>query len=159
MAPFTIRLAQPRDRTDLARMRALLWPDASIEEHASELDALLKGREGSLPLAIFVAETVDRQTAGFLEVGMRSHADGCDPAQPVGYVEGWYVEERWRNRGVGTTLLAAAEEWARSHGCREMASDTWIGNEAAQRAHATLGFEVVDRCVHYRKSLDPPFPD
>jgi len=153
MTPMTVRLAQPRDRMDLARMRALLWPEASIEEHASELDTALDGRQGTLPMAIFVAETADRQMAGFLEAGLRSHADGCDPAQPVGYVEGWYVEEKWRNRGVGKALLAAAEKWARSQGCREMASDTWIGNEAAQRAHEALGFEVVDRCVNYRKSL------
>ncbi len=140
MTPFTVRLVQPQDGTDLAKMRALLWPDASIEEHARELDAVLNGRQGTLPMAIFVAETADGQTAGFLEAGLRSHADGCDPAQPVGYVEGWYVKKKWRNRGVGKALLAAAEEWARSHGCREMASDTWIDNEAAQRAHEALGF-------------------
>jgi aminoglycoside 6'-N-acetyltransferase I len=34
-----------------------------------------------------------------------------------------------------------------------MASDTWLENEGAQRAHEALGFEVVDRCVNYRKAL------
>jgi len=34
-----------------------------------------------------------------------------------------------------------------------MASDTWIDNEASQRAHEALAFEVVDRCVHFRKAL------
>ena len=43
--------------------------------------------------------------------------------------------------------------WARLKGCREMASDTWIDHEGSQRAHEALGFEVVDRCVHYRKEL------
>jgi len=33
----------------------------------------------------------NQSLVGFLEVGLRSHADGCDPAQPVGYVEGWFV--------------------------------------------------------------------
>jgi len=35
----------------------------------------------------------------------------------------------------------------------EMASDTWVDNELSQRVHEALGYAVVDRCVHYRKSL------
>jgi aminoglycoside 6'-N-acetyltransferase I len=49
--------------------------------------------------------------------------------------------------------MQAGEEWARSHGCHEVASDTWIDHESSQRAHEALGFEVVDRCVNYRKAL------
>ena len=75
------------------------------------------------------------------------------PSRPVGYVEGWYVAENHRNRGIGRKLLAAAEDWARSQGCVEIASDTWIENEVSQRVHKALGYEVVDRCVHYRKTL------
>lgn len=33
------------------------------------------------------------------------------------------------------------------------ASDTWIDNELSQICHEALGFEVVDRCVHYCKTL------
>jgi hypothetical protein len=32
-------------------------------------------------------------------------------------------------------------------------SDAIIDNELSQRAHEALGYEVVDRCVHYRKRL------
>jgi hypothetical protein len=28
-----------------------------------------------------------------------------------------------------------------------------LDNEASQRAHSALGFEVVDRCVHFRKQI------
>jgi aminoglycoside 6'-N-acetyltransferase I len=86
-------------------------------------------------------------------VALRSHADGCDIEQPVGFIEGWFVHEASRNRGVGRALMHSAEEWARSQGCLEMASDTWIDHEDSQRAHQALGFEVVDRCVHFRKAL------
>jgi aminoglycoside 6'-N-acetyltransferase I len=71
----------------------------------------------------------------------------------VGYLEGWYVSPDWRRRGVGGRLIAAAEAWARRQGCREMASDTWIDNVDGQSAHEALGYEVVDRCVNYRKLL------
>jgi len=49
--------------------------------------------------------------------------------------------------------MRSAEDWARAHGAREMASDALINNDRSQRAHAALGFEVVDRCVHFRKAL------
>jgi len=71
----------------------------------------------------------------------------------VGYIEGWYVAKHYRQRGVGRKLLGEAEAWVRSHNCFEIASDATIDNERSQRAHAALGYEVVDRCVHYRKRL------
>ena len=106
-----------------------------------------------MPTVILVAETTDQTLVGFVEAGLRSHADGCNTSCPVGYIEGWYVAESHRRRGIGTELLIAAEKWARSHGCAEMASDTWIDDEVSQRVHELLGYEVVDRCVHYRKAL------
>lgn len=104
------------------------------------------------PYVVLVAE-IDQTIVGFADVTLRSYADGCDPRRPVGYLEGWYVIESQRGRGIGAALLRAAEDWARAQGCMEMASDTWIDNEGSQRAHEALGFEVVDRCVNYRKAL------
>jgi aminoglycoside 6'-N-acetyltransferase I len=149
-----VRQAQISDQHDLAKMRELLWPDSSIEEHRKEVDAVLRtGRYGTLPMAILVSQDGDGALTGFLEVGLRSHADGCDTAQPVGFVEGWFVHEAFRRQGIGKALMLSAEEWARSHGCQEMASDTWIDDERSQRTHQALGFEVVDRCVHFRKTI------
>jgi aminoglycoside 6'-N-acetyltransferase I len=154
MPDIAIRLARPSDLDQLARMREALWPETSADEHARELTLIFSGEARlTMPLINLVADAGDGVLAGFLEADLRSHADGCDPAQPVGYVEGWYVAEPFRNRGTGAALLAAAEDWARSQGCVEMASDTWIDNEISQRVHQSLGFEVVDRCVHYRKPL------
>jgi len=152
--PVHIRQAKPADREQLSRLREVLWPQSSAAEHARELEPVLAGdTPGSMPLVNFVAETADGTLTGFAEVDLRSHADGCDAARPVGYLEAWYVTEEYRGRGIGRRLLSAAEDWARSHGCLEMASDTWIDNALSQTCHEALGFEVVDRCVHYRKRL------
>jgi aminoglycoside 6'-N-acetyltransferase I len=149
-----IRLANLSDRSTLAALFHALWPDGPVEEHAHELEAILSGNPpGTLPLVVFVAEANDKSLLGFLEVGLRSHADHCDPAHPVGYVEGWYVTDAHRNRGIGKQLLAAAEDWARSQGCTEMASDTQIGNELSQRVHQSLGYEIVERAILFRKAL------
>jgi aminoglycoside 6'-N-acetyltransferase I len=166
---LTIRTARAGDERELAEMQALLWPDTSPDELRSEVEAAIEGRTaGTLPSILLVApiETGmdeaepddaaagEAQTlAGFVAAGLRSHADGCDPAQPVGFIEGWFVREPSRGRGIGRALIEAAEAWARAQGCREMASDALIDNLPSQNAHARLGFEVVDRCVHFRKSL------
>lgn len=151
---MTIRTATLADQLALARLRQSLWPEGPIEEHQCELTHLLAQRtSGPYPCEILIADPGDGELAGFVEVGMRSHADGCDPAQPVGYLEGWYVAPPWRRRGVGSALMAAAEDWARAQGCVEMASDTWISSEESHRAHQALGYDEVDRCVHYRKRL------
>jgi len=153
MPDILIRPAQPSDCPQISLMHAALWPESSAEEHAHELLPILEGT-ASFPflLEIFVAEA-SGQIIGFLEVNLRSHADGCNPSRPVGFIEGWYVDPCWRGQGIGRKLLAAAEDWARSQGCREMASDTWIDNELSQRVHEAVGYTVVDHCVHYRKAL------
>lgn len=150
MAIIKVRRAQPSDRNALAKMRASLWPEASVEEHLKELHASFGNAVSSaLPTAILVSHHPDGTLTGFLEIGLRSPADGCDPARPVGFVEGWFVEEAFRNQGVGGKLMRSAEAWARTQGCLEMASDAWIDNFGSQRAHEALGFDVVDRCVHF----------
>jgi len=149
-----VRRAQKGDRDRIVALRMLLWPESSAEEQTRELDAVLStGMSGTLPTAILVAQKDDGELTGFLEVGLRSHADGCDTAKPVGFVEGWFVDAASRGTGVGRDLMRAAEDWARLQGCAEIASDALIENLPSQHAHEALGFEVVDKCVHFRKAL------
>jgi aminoglycoside 6'-N-acetyltransferase I len=150
-----VRPAEPRDLDGVVACAAELWPDEPTRAHRSHMRAVLAGKPPStLPLIVLVAE-VGRppRIIGFIEVGLRSHADGCDGRRPVGFVEGWFVARGQRGRGVGRALMRAAERWARGQGCREMASDTWIDSQPSQRAHRALGFQVVDRCINFRKPL------
>jgi aminoglycoside 6'-N-acetyltransferase I len=138
----------------LAALRASLWPEAPIDHHQAELRAILDGTaERVYPLHIFVAEDGDGRIVGFLEANLRSTADGCDERLPVGYVEGWFVAESWRSRGIGGSLLRAAEDWARAEGCVEMASDAAADNSLSQRVHEASGFAVAARSVLYKKKL------
>ena len=150
----TIRLAEPRDWRELAVLRTLLWPESPYDEHLAELEAGPRTwGQSDFPMVWLVAEDESSAMIGFLEAGLRSHADGCDTRRPVGYVEGWFVREEHRGRGIGRALMQAAEDWARTHGCREMASDALIDNVGSKNAHLALGYEVVDRCILFRKVL------
>jgi len=55
----------------------------------------------TMRLTILIAEATGERLIGFVESDLCSHADGCNPAQAVGYLEGWYVAEQFRHRGVG----------------------------------------------------------
>jgi GNAT superfamily N-acetyltransferase len=107
-----IRIAVLSDASQLTPMRHALWPESSPSYHAAELTAVLNGTSQRVyPLTIFVAEESDGTLIGFLEANLRSAADGCDEKLPVGYVEGWFVAELHRSKGVGAALLRAAEDW------------------------------------------------
>jgi aminoglycoside 6'-N-acetyltransferase I len=100
---------------------------------------------------VFVAERPDGGLCGLLEVSIRSEAPGCTTDR-IGYLEGWYVDPDWREQGVGRGLVEAAEAWACSVGCREMASDTTPDYPVSPRAHAALGYLETER--YFRKTLD-----
>lgn len=90
-------------------------------------------------LFIFVAEAASGVITGFIAVGLRSHAGGCDRSIPVGFLEGWFVVEKYRRSGVGAQWLAAAENWARTQGSNEMASDTWVDNSVSHKCAVSRG--------------------
>lgn len=107
----------------------------------------------SSPLwAVFLARTSGDQPAGFIEAHLREYAEGAE-SSPVAYLEGWYVVPAYRRRGVGARLVQAAEHWAQSRGCTEIASDTSIENKGSIEAHKHLGYVEVERQVCFLKQL------
>jgi aminoglycoside 6'-N-acetyltransferase I len=154
MKDVRIRTAQRGDAIGIAELMSLLWPDGSLAEFHNEAASLIEtGMCGTLPAVVLLGLGENDELVGFLQAGLRSHADGCDVSRPVGFIEGWFVRAEWRGLGVGRALMDAAEQWCRTQGCREVASDALLDNPESLRAHGALGFEVVDRCVHFRKAL------
>jgi aminoglycoside 6'-N-acetyltransferase I len=144
-----IRGAGPEDRAEWLRMRRALWEDCPDEQQVREMEEILSDNIEE----IFFADRPGGGLCGFLEAAIRSKADGCDP-MPVGYIEGWYVDPDLRRRGIGRALVDAAEAWARSRGCRQMASDAELWNTASHQAHEALGYRETGRLVHFKKDLD-----
>lgn len=148
MSSLVIRRLTESDRSEWLRMRSLLWPGEDPLSLARDLDSLLQN-----PMTpVFVAEREGGRLCGLLEAGTRPYADGCDTS-PVGYIEGWYVDEDARGEGIGLALVAEAEDWAREQGLHEMASDTAIANEAGLKAHLALGYVETEHLIHFVKNL------
>lgn len=148
-----VRALRPSDRNEWLRMLFGLYPGTEESDHMPLIDAFLDGRAtGELsPSAVFVLERPAGGLGGFLELAVRNYAEGCSGETP--YVESWFVDEDLRGGGHGRGLLEAAEQWAREHGYAELASDALLDNHRSQAAHLALGFEEVERSVHFRKSL------
>jgi len=148
MTDITIRRARAADKPDWLRMRLLLWTLGTPESFSADIDEFLLDQTQ----ACIVAVRPDGRVCGFVETGTRKYADGCETS-PVGYIEGWYVDEDLRGQGIGGLLIRAAEDWAREQGCQEMASDTWLENDASIQAHLALGYHEEERLVHFAKKL------
>ena len=149
-----VRRLEPRDWNEWRRMRIALWP----EEPAAAYDGEMRAWHDRADAHVFVAVRPDGSLCGFVEVGSRPYAEGCDTS-PVGYIEGWYVDSDVRRQGYGRALLEAAEDWARSAGYSEMGSDALLDNTLSHLAHRRSGYEEVERLVTFRKSLTSPRAD
>jgi len=142
---------RPLDRDDIGDwvdLRAALWPDQTRAELESEGRAAIAAES---PLVVFVADD-GGQLAGFIEISLRSYAEGCG-GSPVPYVEGWYVRDDARRRGIGGALMRAVEAWCRERGYDELGSDANAGNRLSRVAHRALGFGEVETLVVFRKAL------
>lgn len=66
-----------------------------------------------------------------------------DPGWGEWFIDNLAVLPEWRNRGIGSRLLAAAEEQARRQGLRACSLDVEVDNPSALRLYERRGFRRV----------------
>ncbi len=142
-----IRKAKPADSIALAELASRMW-ESTPAELAPEFAELTASSEAACFLAY-----ADNQAIGFAQCQLRhDYVEGCDTS-PVGFLEGVYVDAMHRHSGVAKALLSACEDWARSVGCSEFASDCELDNTASLAWHLKAGFEEVNRTIWFAKKL------
>ena len=147
---FIIERCASLNQPGWLEMRLALWPDATADDHRGYMAISLAQPERFLQLMMYDEKRV---AIGFIEGSIRSDYVNGTETSPVGFIEGVYVMPSMRRKGIARLLFAAIGDWAHARGCRELASDALLENEASQRAHRALGFRETERVVYFRRML------
>ncbi len=144
-------LATLADFSTWHRLREELYDDLDPDHSETEIRRI--SEDPNLTTYLIFNES-EMEPIGMLELSLRNIVDGCI-SSPVAYIDGLYVTEKWQGRGLGPQVLDFAKKWAREQGCSELAVDTELGNERAQKFYLRQGFEETFRVVQYRMTLPP----
>lgn len=143
-----IEKAAAGDAKTAARLAIQMWESNTIEGLTEEFYDCISKKSSEVFLAL-----ADGLAVGFAQCGLRhDYVEGTD-SSPVGYLEGIFVAEEYRNRGVAGDMLEACQKWAKEQGCTEFASDCELVNEGSRKFHLKMGFEEANRIICFTKKL------
>lgn len=143
-----IRQAVIEDSRIVAELAILLWPDNKIDDLEEELKDYIALNVGVIFICFDEAIPV-----GFAQCNIRNdYVEGTD-STPVGYLEGIFVNMEYRKKGLAKELLTKCEDWAKTQGCSEFASDCELNNTDSLKFHLQLGFEEANRIICFKKKL------
>lgn len=131
----------------LISLELKLWPDHDFPELKEDTLKIMGDKNR------FFGMLCDDKLIAFIQVSMKTdYVNGTD-SSPVGYLEGIFVSDSYRRKGIGKILVGYAADFFRKAGIREMASDVLIDNNGSHRFHQHVGFEETERVVFYRMKL------
>jgi GNAT superfamily N-acetyltransferase len=140
-----IRRAKMTDAPRLAELAGQLGYPAT----ASQLRARMRRILPASQHAVFVAESANDGVVGWLHVSRQPLLEVEIRAE----VNGLVVAEGQRSLGAGARLLAAAEDWARKHGCKGMSVRSNVIRERAHKFYERNGYEHYKTQKSFRKPL------
>lgn len=143
-----IRKATKNDIEMIASLAVLMWDDSSVDELADEFSEILLKDDAQIFL-----KCEDDIPVGFAQCQLRyDYVEGTETT-PVGYLEGIFIMENYRNRGYAKELLNECEMWANDKGCKEFASDCEIDNDISFKFHKAMNFTEANRIICFTKKL------
>lgn len=143
-----IRQATLNDIEDIVELASLLWEKADREELKEEFHDILATDNGQVFLKYDVQIAV-----GFAQCQLRYDYVEGTKTTPDGYLEGIFVKENFQNKGYAKALVLACENWAKTKGCVEFASDCPLENYCSFAFHRAMGFTEVNRIICFTKRL------
>jgi GNAT superfamily N-acetyltransferase len=143
---LTIRDARHEDAPVLAALMTVLGYPTQPRNMSAGLNRVL----ADPAFRTIVAVTADNRVVGFagFRVGPTFAGDELE-CEIVALV----VEPTYRSQGVGSAIVAAGEEWARSRGASTMMLGTRGDRERAHRFYAREGYSADG--LRFRKPLGP----
>lgn len=145
---ITVQKAMREDAETAAGLAVQMWKSHTVDELRQEFADAIDVDRGAIFLAV-----ADGQAVGFAQCGLRHDYVEGTSSSPVGYLEGVFVAEPYRKRGVAKELLMACQKWAKEQGCGEFASDCELTNDASLKFHLKMGFDEANRVICFTKRL------
>jgi GNAT superfamily N-acetyltransferase len=140
-----IRRAKGADAAQLAVLTGQLGYPATVAQIRERLRRIQPVSQN----AVFVADAANYGVIGWLHVSKEPLLESEMRAE----VNGLVVAEGQRSLGAGARLLAAAEEWACKHGCKEMSVRSNVIRERAHKFYERQGYEHFKTQKSFRKPL------
>ncbi len=143
-----VRKAGKQDLEILANLAILMWNSHSVSELIDEFSEIIsKGKSQ------FFLKYKNDIPIGFAQCQLRYDYVERTVTTPVGYLEGIFIKEGYRNKGYAKELLSECESWARYSGCQEFASDCEIDNIDSFYFHKAMNFTEANRIICFTKAL------
>lgn len=143
-----IRAALSHDIEKLIPLVRALWPDHPQAAYASILSEYIGKTQ-----ACCLIDTDGSDVLGIVFGALRhDYIEGCETS-PVGYLEGIYVKDAYRRKGIAKMLVKTCEQWAKDQGCSEFASDCELTNIDSLRFHLGIGFHEENRIICFKKRI------
>ena len=142
-----VKVATHDELCIVAELASNIW-SSSKEELLEKFKATITNKESVLFLNYLEGVPV-----GFAQCTLRHDYVEGTHSSPVGYLEGIFIKEEYRERGYAKELLSACEQWAKEQGCSEFASDCELTNCDSFAFHMKTGFIQANILVCFKKSL------
>jgi len=140
-----IRRAKSSDAAQIAELCGQLGYPAKPAEIVQRLRKIKPASQH----AVLVAESPEQKVIGWLHVSVSTLVEVELRAE----VNGLVVDDNERSRGTGALLLGAAEQWARSRGCKSMSVRSNVIRERAHQFYLRCGYEHYKTQKAFRKTI------
>ena len=143
-----VQKARKEDLKILANLAVLMWDSHSVSELMAEFSEIISNGKSQ-----FFLKYENDIPIGFAQCQLRYDYVEGTTTTPVGYLEGVFIKDGYRNKGYAKELLSECEAWAKENGCKEFASDCEINNIDSFQFHKAMKFTEAYRIICFTKEL------
>ncbi len=142
---ITIRYSKSEDFQDVFLLFHQLWPGKELNEEALRI-VYERGLQSDNDY--YISAELEGRVIGFCSTAIMNNfwQEGI-----MAYVYAMVVADEYRGKGLGTTIIDKACEYAKERGCKKLELDSAFHRERAHKFYEKIGF--VKRAFLFSRDL------